>query len=371
MKFPILTLLIASLPLVGADAPKPGGLKLQADNVSMKFGLLFQPQFEASESQDMEGTKQDLFVRRARLMWSGSLGKSFSFFVETDSTNVGKSNPTGGTKSFNDIKLQDIVLTYKINESLDLDGGLLLVPSAHLSNQGATSLNGLDYSTYAFEQNKMMDGTAGRDTGVMMRGIFFQKHLQAKLGVFQGKREKETPETQASRNAMRVAGRVQFNFLDAEEGLFLAGTYGGTKEVLSVGVAHDRQGDYKMTALDAFMEFPVGDDVLTAQVDHWSQEGTGFWTLPKRKALYTEVSYRFRPLEIAPIFRFEKRTMDAPTVARPNETDETRTGLGLAWWFMGHNSNLKLYWQKVKPEAQGTTLKTYNQFTAQWQMFYF
>lgn len=366
MKRPlVVALLAASGAWIQAQAP----LKIETPAATLKFGVLVQPQYESAESLTLDGASQNLFLRRTRFLIGGTFAQNFELFLETDSPDLGKSATTGAkAASYAGLKLQDVVLTYKISENIRVDAGLLLVPSAHQSNQGATTLNGLDYGKYAFDQNGMMDTNIGRDTGMMVRGLVFNKHLEFRAGAFQGKRDGATTTNVQSRNPLRVAGRVQFNVFDAEGGLFLGGTYGGAKKILSFGAAHDRQGDYSMTAVDGFLDMPVGSDVLTAQVDHWSYKGTGFWAMDEHKALFAEASWRFNAVELAPLVRFEQKTMAAPTAAKP---DETRLGLGLGWWFKGHTSNLKAYWQRVKSEAPGATLKNYNQFNVQWQLFYF
>lgn len=352
-----------------ADEPKPGGIKIEALGVSLKFGILLQPQYESVGSATKEGTSKNIFLRRTRILFAGTFAKSFELFLETDSPDLGKSDANGAkTSSYSGLKIQDAVLTYKVNEQWRVDAGLLLVPSAHQSNQGATSLNGLDYGKYSFDQNAMMDNNAGRDTGVMARGVLFKKHVEARLGLFQGKREAGTAQNVQSRNSLRMAGRLQINLFDAEGGMFLGGTYAGAKKIVSFGVAHDRQGDYRMTACDAFIDLPLGRNVLTTQVDFWFYDGTGYWALPKRTALFAEASYRFKRFELAPLVRIETRKMKIPSAALP---DETRLGLGLAWWFKGHTSNLKMFWQRVKPDAPGALLADYSQFNMQWQLFYF
>jgi hypothetical protein len=69
--------------------------------------------------------------------------------------------------------------------------------------------------------------------------------------------------------------------------------------------------------------------------------------------------------------RYESRKMDVPA-ADQNFCDETRTGAGLAWWFKGHQNNLKVFYTKVDPKnVDGNkTLKAYNQINLQWQILF-
>src|SRR5205823_1215113 len=82
-----------------------------------------------------------------------------------------------------------------------------------------------------------------------------------------------TPDA-ASINTFRVMARVQFNLFDPETGYFYAGTYGGAKKILSIGGGIDHQGGYTGLAADLFFDWPLGADVLTAQVNYLHLSGT-------------------------------------------------------------------------------------------------
>jgi hypothetical protein len=77
--------------------------------------------------------------------------------------------------------------------------------------------------------------------------------------------------------------------------------------------------------------------------------------------LIAEAGYRIPGLETSPIVRLERR-------AGPGGyTDETLVGGGISLWAFGHNSNLKVFYIRgLRDEGPG-----YDQFKAQWQVFYF
>lgn len=346
-------------------------------NLSLKAGVLLQPQYESAGSGTLEGDSQNLFLRRARLIVLGTIGNDLEVFVQTDAPNDGKT-AADGSKTWNSFVLQDAVMTYKFSNETKLDAGLLVPLTSHMGLQGAATLNGLDYATYAFQSSAMLNTNGARDTGVRLRTLLNKGMFDVQVGAYQGKRDKATPVSAAapdatnrvqSRNPLRMAGRVQVNFFDAETGLYYSGTYFGAKKIFSVGITHDRQGDYKATAEDVFLDWPLGEDVVTFQADRWTYEGTGFWLLPKQNDLFAEGSYRFGASKLAPLLRYEKKSMETANLANP---DETRIGAGINWWFKNHTSNLKVYWQRVKPEAPGVSaLHAYNQMNLQWQLFYF
>ena len=353
--------LLLALPLT-AQTP----VTINVSDAKLKLGMLAQPMAESAGTSDpnLDGRSQNLFLRRFRILFGGTLGEDFEFFFETDNSNLGKST---GAKTGTGMILQDAVLTYKASKNVRIDAGLLLVPGTHHGTQGATTLLGADYGTYAFSQSVPMDNTGGRDTGLMVRGLLGK--LEYRVGAFQGKRAPQVNnQVVASRNSLRVAGRAQYNFFDVENGLFMAGTYLGKKKILSIGASHDRQDTYRSTSVDAFLDWPIGQDTLTIQANYVAWDGGTWASLPKQKTTFAEASYRFGGTQLAPYFRFEGRRMDQPVAATP---DESRVGAGLSWWFKGHTSNLKLYLQNVKPEAPGSNLRSYTQANLQWQIFIF
>ena len=75
----------------------------------------------------------------------------------------------------------------------------------------------------------------------------------------------------------RAAGRVQVNLMDPETGFFYAGTYLGTKKILSIGASFDFQDAQDQTAYKYF-----AGDVF---VDHAVRPGGRAHRAGQRRAL--------------------------------------------------------------------------------------
>jgi hypothetical protein len=357
-----------------------GSTQIKTDNSSIKFGFLFQPQYESVGSPTKDGDSQNFFLRRTRFLIGGTLGSDFEYFFETESANMGKS-AADGSKTAATMVVQDAVITWKANDAFKVDTGLILIPFAHNSNQSAASLLSWDYFSYSFSQNGPFATNVGRDLGVQFRGLV-AKQFEYRLGLFQGKRDKEqAASTQnpnglvQSRNAMRIAGRLQYNVFDAETGMFYAGSYAGAKKILSFGLGYDKQDDYTGTAYDVFFDWPLANkDVVTVQVNHVAFDGkTWLPTLAKQNGTSAEAGYRFSNLKFSPIIRWEKKTFDIHTATN---LDETRIGGGLAFWLKGNNANVKIFYNQIKPEnvtiSTGITKQhSYNQLNVQFQYFIF
>jgi hypothetical protein len=364
----------AELHAPPAPAPAaPGGLKIDGAGASIKLGFLLQPAYEfTDQSPTADEASQTFFLRRARLMVGMSLGSMFELFVETETANLGRAAgpaPGGGVASTVGANIQDAFITWKPLEQFKLDAGLILIPLSHNGLQGATTLYSWDYYAYSFQQNGALGNYVGRDTGVQVRGLLFE-HLEYRLGAFTGRRVVPAPmmmeAVPMSRTALRVAGRVQYNFFDAESGFFYAGTYHGAKRVLSVGGGFDLQSDYRSFAGDVFLDWPLGTNVVTAQADVVRYDGGTWAPIPTQTSIMTEAGYRIGNWKLSPIVRFELLRLDAPS---PQAPDFTRLGAGLAYWYMGHNANVKAFYSFVRAETPGQN--SYSQVNLQMQFFVF
>src|SRR6478609_3017860 len=321
-------------PAVAPPAPPANvfdGLKIESKNGSatLKLGLLLQPQYEALGSADAahEGTSNNLFLRRTRLLVGGTLfnGK-FEYFFDTDSPNLFRGNttatggmtpaPATGEKTGFAMGVQDAFATVKLYEDMiKIDGGYMLTPGAHNALQGAGTLLGLDYFSNSFNHTNVFNGGApvGRDAGVEVRGLLLDNHIEYRAGLFQGLRKPGTNPPMGSttggdvsaQNMFRFAGRIQVNLLDAETGFFYAGTYLGKKKVVSIGAALDLQSEYKHWAVDGFADLPLGPGTLTAQVNFSKWNGGTFVNLANQTAIMAEAGYRFDGFPIAPIVKAE------------------------------------------------------------------
>jgi len=78
-----------TLSLVVASAAL-GQMQIKVnDNVNVKFGILMQSQGDALQDAATRSYAQNVFIRRARLLLGGQISPNLTFFVETDSPNVG------------------------------------------------------------------------------------------------------------------------------------------------------------------------------------------------------------------------------------------------------------------------------------------
>jgi len=364
-------------PAAAEDGPRPaaaGPLKIELPNATIKFGFLLQPQYEALGSPALNSASNNIFLRRTRFIVGATFFKYFEFFFETDYPNLFKAANNTATETNNKatpgMNVQDAFGTIKaVGDALKIDLGYMLPPGAHNAVQGAGTLYSWDYFTNSFRHSNVFHSTAdpvGRDTGAQLRGLVLNDIVEYRVGMFQGKRDDVSATQVSGRNMFRVAGRLQINLLDPETGFFYAGSYLGTKRVLSFGVSYDFQDGYHHSSGDGILDLPLGPGVLTAQADvsHWNG---GTWVdLPRQSAFMSEVGYLFDAANLSPIFRFERRWVDDKTRA----PDESRVGGGLAFWPYGHNFNVKAFYTRIIPNPNPNG-HDYNQAVVQAQFYVF
>jgi hypothetical protein len=332
IRSPRVTLTCFLILAVLATAPAAAEWKIESPDgeSSIRFGFLAQARAEVVDTADGEDTSQDLFLRRLRLIATGKLSERWSFFIETDSPNLGKSDE--------DIFLQDVILTYRRSDAFHLDLGLLLTENSYNGNQGAVNLMAADYGPYSFLNSGPLDERIGRDVGARLRGYLAGGRLEYRAGVYQGLRGDDAT------NSLRFLGRLTYNVFDAQKGYFYQGTSLGKKKILAFGASFDTQEGYDATGVDAYLDLPVGmGDAVTFQVDWVRLDGGDFLAaLPEQDTLLVELGYYFSRCRLQPHLQYATRDFDRDALA-----DQESFQAGLSWMMAGHHRNLKLSWTRL------------------------
>jgi hypothetical protein len=367
------------LPAPGPDAaepvlPAPPQLKIEIPGgTSMRFGLLWQLGYEAHGNSTNDGVTQNLFIRRFSICLGGTVLNQLEYFIDTDFADLMKAAVDTSVKNGPGISIKDAFATYVgLGDFFKVDGGLLMPAVSHNVLQGGGTQYSWDFFFNTFRHSAVFNAganTFGRDLGVQARGLLARGLLEYRLGVFQGLRDAPVtgPDSKpGSRNPFRVTGRIQLNLLDPETGFFYAGTYLGSKRILSFGVSYDHQPvqgtDYNSLGVDGILDLPVGPGGVTAQVDLLYRDGGDLVVLPKQTAIMGEVGYRFDAVRLSPIVRAERRW------AAGTSLDETDLSGGVAFWAFGHTSNLKAFYTRIIP---GGAVRAYDQLNAQWQVCFY
>jgi len=325
------------------------------DDVNLTFGVLGQ-MWADTVNPDSGPSTNNLFIRRLRLISGGQVAKHVTYFIETDSPNLGRVLATGKNITPNVI-LQDAWVTFKAADAFSIDAGLMFVPFSRNSLQSAATLLPIDYGAYTFGDTAPEQGSTGRDTGFQARGYLVGDRLEYRAGVFAGERNR------LSDNPFRYAGRAQYSFLDPEVGFFYTGTYLGKKKVLAVGGAFQVQDDYHAYDVDVFFDHPVGPGAVTARADYNHFDGgTTLLTLPKQNDVLAEAGYLIGALKLTPVLQFARREIVDGLAG-----DEWRMSIGANYWWSVQNANIKAAYTRIS--SRGAVKQ--NEFTVQLQLFYF
>src|SRR3982750_840304 len=135
--------------LIGTLATQAQIVVKANEDLNFKVGVLGQFQADRIDSADERPTASNLFVRRLRVIFGGSVAKNVTFFVETDAPNLGKTLPAGKNIQPS-VLLQDAFASLKASDGFMLDVGLMFVPFSRNFLQSAATLLPIDYGSNTF-----------------------------------------------------------------------------------------------------------------------------------------------------------------------------------------------------------------------------
>lgn len=346
---------------MAAATPLVAQLAIKSEDISARFGI--QGQLWADWAQDatesVPGYTQNLYLRRLRLMAGGEIGNDLTFFIQTDSPNLGKTpkSPTAG------FMLQDAFLEWKALNPVRIDGGLFFVPLSRNTMQSPTSYYTLDLSPLTTINNSSTQSAGLRDLGLGARGFFLKNKLQYRFGVFQGERDTD------GRNALRTSGYVQYDFGAPEMGYSFIGTALGKQRILAIDAGFDAQGSYHAESANIAVDQPVfNGDEIGGQFQFFHYDGgSKFTTIHEQSDWFVEGAYYVHTLKLQPFGKFEEQKFVALADAASNVH---RAGGGVNYYIHGQNLKWTTQYMKLLP-AHGSTLHDSNEFTMQMQVFYF
>ncbi|NPA13363.1 MAG: hypothetical protein GXO45_05195 [Aquificae bacterium] len=338
------------------------------DESSVWVSLLLQLRGEWIEDGQADGSgwRSDFYIRRARILFGGSINKYVDFFVETDNPNMGKDTAIKdddgniiGYKSNNDTKtfIQDAWIRLKLSKEFNIVFGQILLPFSHNNATGATSLLGLDYNLTVVKFPPTSH-FVWRDYGAEIMGLIQMPKgsLDYRLGIFDGVESLKNPTTNVWVNKdddYRITGRLQYNLFDPE-GFYYKGTYLGKKKVVSLGLGIDYQkdaaadnydaptkvDDYKAWTVDLFVDYPLENkDVITCEAGFISYDYGNTGNPNDGDAVYIQFGYLINKQvgigKVEPIFRYQDFNSSV------KDADQREYYFGFAYWIDGFRANLK------------------------------
>jgi hypothetical protein len=335
------------------------------DSVNFRLGTLLQGNADWTQDPISEGYSQNMFLRRIRFILLATIGPTVTAFFQTENARLGNAG-TAGTKSLDTgFLVQDAFLEWRVaGEKVMLDAGLLYTPQSRGVLNSSSSTLSFDTPAFGQQQVAVTTSSAGRDTGVGLKGYLLDERLEYRADVFSGQRLAATAAGAGARNSPRAAARVQYDFLDKEKGYTYVGTNRGAKSVLALGAWGDTQGDFKAYGADLMADIPVGKDAVTAEGDYLHYDGGRQFTsvvagvvtptLPSQDAIFTHAGFYFDAIKLQPFLRYERLNFREDRFQTRNVQ---RYGGGVNWYVTGQNLKVTAFYERVDPKVRAANAK--------------
>jgi SAM-dependent methyltransferase len=363
-----------------------------AENVWIKIGL--QAQVWADSSQDSNkqngddgGYVNNLFLRRARMLFGMQVLKNVQIFFQTDSPNLGRATGSGaaGTKNLAGFILQDAWGQIKFDQALYLRAGEIIVPLSRQLLASTTTFLTLDVGNTTGTASAATGELNTRDYGVEITGFVLEDHLQYRLGVFSGLRNAPgvapAPVTLGATNAPRVAAYVQYELFDPEVSTFVYGGQNfGKKKILAISAGFDFQkgndvDPYYAFSGNVFLDWPLsgeankaGGDTISALIQYIHFKGSETApSIAEQNDILAEVAYYNKDASIAVFGKFEGRFL----AQGDNPLNQLWFGGGIRYIVQENICNFTLAYNRMQLSNKPDTRNDTNEFTLQMQFYYY
>ncbi|MEN3354900.1 MAG: hypothetical protein V7640_3058 [Betaproteobacteria bacterium] len=211
------------------------------DNAGVTAGFGLRTSYSTRQHGAPNGTDRsnDFNLENARIYLGGHYGNVIKGTFNTERT--GGLSSTGG----DGVRVMDAITQFEFMPEFNFWLGRMLPPSDRANLYGP--FFGLAWSFPGVVSN-YPNLAVGRDNGGMIWGKPFNGKLVYSVGAFKGHNKLAGLSGQSDK--LLYAGRLHFNILDPEPApaYYLGGTYGGSKDILSVGLAGFTQADGVGTA---------------------------------------------------------------------------------------------------------------------------
>jgi hypothetical protein len=317
--------------------------------ISAGFGFITSYNSVEDASNNGSSRSNDFTLDSARLYLSGSFNKYIKGMLNTEKSG-------GGSDVGSNIEVIDANVQFQVTPEVAIWAGRFLSPSDRANMAGPYYSMGGGYWANIASRYGWNGGVIGRDEGVAVVTSFLEDHLAVSFGAFEGDKTFRFSgvgaqgESAAVKDKLMYAGRVQYNFWDAEPGYYGTGNYFGAKDILSIGIAGRMKkdgavatgglaGDYKSYSVDFLLEKKdVGPGTFSAEAAYYYYDTDNVFLGEQGKAYSAGLGYLFSdPVgwgKIMPIVRYQKFDADGLTSAA---SVNTRTGADTKRFEVGAN----------------------------------
>lgn len=338
----------AMLPAINAHA---GGTITFGEDKSVSVGFGMRTSYSSVENGAPNGTSrsQDFNLDSARIYISGSLNKNIKGMLNTEKDIAGEG-----------FQAIDANVQLEIAPDLAIWAGRFLSPSDRANMAGPYYSLGGGYWSGIASRYGFNGGYIGRDDGVAIVGSALDGKLAYSFGAFEGntafKIAPVTVGTRTGSDGLMYAGRLQYDFWDAEPGYYGTGNYLGGKDILAIGIAGRTQnggavsatstGNYKSYSIDFLMEKKnVGPGALSIEAAGYHYDTDDVFLSEQGKAYSAAAGYIFNSKvgwgQFQPFVRFQKFSPDT-------DIDTRKSELGVNYIIDGYNAQISGVYSDTK-----------------------
>lgn len=355
----VLVVALATVGLLSSVGAQAGGTISFGEDQSVSIGFGMRDSFSSVQNGASDGTSRskNFNVDSARLYLGASLNKNIKGMFNTEKDANGN------------IKVMDMVAEFQVTPEVNIWAGQLLSPSDRVNMAGPYYSLGGGYAGVVASRYGANGGiVAGRDDGVTVWGNLLDSKLGYSFGAFQGytlgigsftKAAALSAGVKSSDNLM-YAGRLQYDFWDAEPGYYGTGNYLGTKDILAVGIAGRAQkdgvltlggiGNYSSSNIDFLLEKKIENSGAVSLEGAYYKYDTGNVIKAEQgKAYLAGVGYIFKDKvglgQIQPFTRYQK--FDADSNISTKQYD-----LGVNYIIDGYSAQVSGTYTKSEVTAQ-------------------
>jgi hypothetical protein len=318
-------------------------------SVSVGFGM--RGSFSSIEDGAPNGSRSNDFnLDSARLFLGASLNKTIKGMLNTE---------WDGSS----IRVLDAAGQFAISPALNVWAGRMLSPSDRANMAGPYySLGGGYWAGVASRYGYNGGIFRGRDDGVTIWGNLLDGKLGYSVGAFEGHTFGIGSLTQTEAAAAGIkaadklmyAGRLQYDFWDAEPGYYGTGTYLGSKDILAIGVAARQQsqgvlavagrGDYRAWNVDFLLEKRIAGAAAVSLEAAWYDYDTGGVVLAEQGRAWSAGAGYLFPVasgNLQPYLRFQNFSADTGVDTRQQDA-------GVNWIIDGYNAQLGALYSRTR-----------------------
>jgi len=349
---------IAAAVMLPAMSAHAGGTITFGEDKSISVGFGMRGSFSSVENGAPNGTSdsQNFSLDSARIYLSGSLNKHIKGMLNTEKDIAGQG-----------FQAIDANVQFAITPELAIWAGRFLSPSDRANMAGPYYSLGGGYWAGIASRYGYNGGYIGRDDGVAVVGSAMGGKFAYSFGVFEGNTAfKINPDTvlgvRTGSDGLMYAGRLQFDFWDAEPGYYGTGNYLGGKDILAIGIAgrsqkngsvsagpdlvpgvsgapgDDVTGDYSSYSIDFLMEKKgVGPGALSIEAAGYDYDTSDVFLSEQGRAYSAGVGYIFDQKvgwgQFQPFVRYQKFSPD-------DDIDTKRYDVGVNYIIDGYNAQV-------------------------------